>query len=898
MQVGGESDVFIGGAEQSWPTDPFPSRIFPMSHRMNVSLPTDWARFLLAASVLLAGCADPRPITTNDTMADTSPPDTTMESDAVGQTGQQADPEGRRMALDRDVSLLKSPQPPVNASVRSSGAFAQGILDDSVTTSVENVEARIDSLLNEMTLEEKVGQMTQLTLSMVSKDPHQDNPSAIREHELSPEKLRNVVVEHHVGSILNVTGQAFSVNHWAEVIHQVQRTATEETRLGIPILYGIDAVHGANYTREAVLFPQNQGLAATWNPALAQETAAITARDVRASGIPWNFAPVLDMGREPRWPRLYETFSEDVHLTNVMGLGMLRGYQGTDVSNASRVAGTLKHFVGYSVPESGLDRTPARISDIEMREHHLKPFQKAIEAGAKSIMINSGEVNGVPAHASSHLLQDVLREELGFEGVAVSDWLDVKKLVNVHHVADNEREATKMAVMAGMDMSMVPTDLSFYDHLVSLVRDGEVPESRVNEAVRRILRLKFQTGLFEEPLRGLEQAEQVGSTRDRRVSLQAARESVTLLRNRETDQGAPLLPLSDTQDVLVTGPTAHSMQSMHNGWSYTWQGGGAAQKMFPEERPTLMEAVRERVGTNGMTYVPGATLTDPERMDKAVAAAREADVAVVALGEGAYAETPGNLNDMVLPPAQRTLLRRVAKTGTPVALVLIQGRPRLLNDTADLPDAMLTAYNPGPEGGQALMEVMYGAVNPSGHLPYTYPRSSVGMRTYDRKYSENQDRQGGMSGFNPLFSFGHGLSYTRFDYSDLTVSRDSVTTGALQNGGQVEIEVTVTNSGERRGQDVVQLYLSDLVASVTPSVKELTRFAKVDLAPGERTRLSFSLRTDDFSFIGRDGEPVVEPGTFRVRVHDLDTSVELVGDRFLAEELNRPEEQDTASSLE
>ena len=331
---------------------------------MNVSLPTDWARFLLAASVLLAGCADTRPTTTNDTMADTSPPDTTMESDAVGQTGQQADPEGRRMALDRDVSLLKSPQPPVSASVRSSGAFAQGILDDSVTTSVENVEARVDSLLNEMTLEEKVGQMTQLTLSMVSKDPHQDNPSAIREHELSPEKLRNVVVEHHVGSILNVTGQAFSVGHWAEVIRQVQRTAMEETRLGIPILYGIDAVHGANYTREAVLFPQNQGLAATWNPALAQETAAITARDVRASGIPWNFAPVLDMGREPRWPRLYETFSEDAHLTTVMGLGMLRGYQGTDVSNASRVAGTLKHFVGYSVPDSGLDRTPARMSDI------------------------------------------------------------------------------------------------------------------------------------------------------------------------------------------------------------------------------------------------------------------------------------------------------------------------------------------------------------------------------------------------------------------------------------------------------------------------------------------------------------------------------------------------------
>ena len=839
--------------------------------------------FLLVASMLLAGCADTRSTTDpSSTMANDPPADTTME--AVGQTGQQADPEGRRMPLGRDVSLLDSPEPPVEASVRSSEAFAQRMLRDSAATRVENVEAKVDSLLGEMTLEEKVGQMTQLTLGTVSKEAHQDNPDAIRDHELDLEKLRNVVVEHHVGSILNVAGQAFSVEHWGEVMRQMQRTATEETRLGIPVLYGIDAVHGANYTREAVLFPQNQGLAATWNPALAQETAKITARDVRASGIPWNFSPVLDIGREARWPRLYETFSEDAHLTTVMGLGLLRGYQGTDVSAPTRVAATLKHYVGYSTPETGLDRTPAQIPETELREQHLPPFRAAIEAGAKSIMINSGEVNGVPVHASSYLLQDVLRDELGFEGVAVSDWLDVKKLVNVHHIAENEREATKMAVMAGMDMSMVPTDLSFYHHLLSLVREGEVPEARINEAVRRILRLKFETGLFEAPLRGLGQADNVGSPRDRRVSLQAARESVTLLRNRESEQDEALLPLADDQDVLVTGPTAHSMQSLHNGWSYTWQGGGAAQNMFPDGRPTLMEAVREQVGGDGMTYVPGATLTAPERMEAAVAAAQDADVAVVALGEGAYAETPGNLDDMALPDAQRTLLRRVAETGTPVVLVLIQGRPRLLEDEADRPDAVLTAYNPGPEGGQALMEVMYGEVNPSGHLPYTYPRSSGSLVTYDRKYSENQDRQGGMSGFDPLFAFGHGLSYTRFAYSDLTVGRDSMAAGALQEGDTVEVRVTVTNDGERRGQDVVQLYLSDLVASVTPSVKELARFAKVDLAPGESTRVSFALSRDDFSFVGREGRPVVEPGTFRLRVDELDESLRLTGERVVGEQ--------------
>jgi len=846
---------------------------------------TDSVLLLLAASLLLAGCADTRPTSTNNTMAANSAPDSTTETEVVGQTGQQADPQGHHMPLDRDVSLLPSQSDPVDAPTRSSKAFAQEIHRDSTTTSVDNMQSKIDSLLSEMTLAEKVGQMTQLTISTVSKEAHQDNPAAVRDHELDPEKLRNVVVEHNVGSLLNVAGQAFPVKHWAEVMRQVQKTATEETRLGIPILYGIDAVHGANYTREAVLFPQNQGLAATWNPALAQETAAITARDVRASGIPWNFAPVLDIGREPRWPRLYETLGEDTHLATVMGLGLLRGYQGTDVSDSTRVAATLKHYVGYSAPETGLDRTPARIPEIEMREQHLKPFRAAIEAGAQSIMINSGEVNGVPAHASSYLLQDLLREELGFEGVAVSDWLDVRKLVTVHHVAENEREATKMAVMAGMDMSMVPTDLAFYDHLLSLARDGEVPESRINEAVRRILRLKFETGLFQDPLRGLDQAETVGSPRDRRVSLQAARESVTLLRNQETDPNGPLLPLADSQNVLVTGPTAHSMQSLHNGWSYTWQGGGAAQKMFPETRPTLMEAVREKVGDR-MMYVPGATLTAPERMDAAVAAAQQADVAVVALGEGAYAETPGNLNDMALPDAQRTLLRRIAETGTPVALVLIQGRPRLLDDTADLPEAVLTAYNPGPEGGQALMEVLYGTVNPSGHLPYTYPRSSVGMISYDRKHSENQDTQGGLSGFDPLFEFGHGRSYTQFGYSDLTVSRDSITTQLLQNGGEIEIGVTVTNAGARRGKDVVQLYLSDLVASVTPSVKELVRFAKVDLAPGESTHLSFTLSTADFSFIGRDGEPVVEPGTFRLQVDDLARTIELGGDRFSPDATN------------
>ena len=864
----------------------------------NRRLPALAALLFAGALFLFTGCSGPQstnaPIANQDsTISDGTTTDATATDGAmngseaeastdttVGQTGQQADPEGRRMPLGRDVSLLRMESLPVAEALPSSEAFAARIVRDSSGTSARNVESRIDSLLARMTVEEKVGQMTQLTLATVSKDAHEDNPDAVRDHELDPEKLRDIVVDHHVGSILNVTGQAFTTAHWADVMRDIQNVAVEDTRLGIPVLYGIDAVHGANYTREAVLFPQNIGLAATWNPALARETAAITARDVRASGIPWNFAPVLDMGREPRWPRFYETLGEDTHLATVMGLGLLEGYQGTDVSAPNRVAATLKHFVGYSDPDTGLDRTPARIPETEMREQFLKPFAAAIDAGAASIMVNSGEVNGVPVHASSYLLQDILRDELAFEGVAVSDWLDIKKLVNVHHVAATEREATKMAVMAGVDMSMVPSELSFYDHLVSLVEDGEVPESRINEAVRRILRLKMNTGLFEEPLRGLDQAGEVGSPADREVSLQAARESVTLLRNRAASGGNPLLPLSDDVDVFVTGPTAQSMQSMHNGWTYTWQGGGAAQEMFPEDRPTLMEAIREHAGADRTTYVPGATLSKPERMEEAVAAAQAADVAVVALGEGAYTETPGNISNMHLPDAQRELLQRVSETGTPVVLVLIQGRPRLLGKTADLPDAILTAYNPGPEGGQAMMEVLYGQVNPSGHLPFTYPRSPVGMTTYDRKYSENQDRDGGMDGFNPLFHFGDGLSYTEFAVRDLSVSEASIDADALQAGDPVSVDVTIANTGDRSGKDVVQLYLRDLFASVTPPVKQLARFAKVDLAPGESTRLSFTLTAEDFSFIGQDGRPVVEPGTFRLEAGEESVELEVTGGRF------------------
>jgi len=810
---------------------------------------------------VVAGCAQTQPQTEPSADATEPPP----SSNALSQTGERAAEDGATMPLDRSVALLDVGTDPLMADAASSQSVIDQIVADSTGSRVDNLDARVDSLLALMTLEEKVGQMMQLELGMVANRDSFPQP-------IAPEQLGRIVRDYHVGSILNVVDAAFTLNHWHEIITAIQDEAAQ-TRLGIPVLYGIDAVHGANYTREAVLFPQNQALAATWNTALAEEAGAITARDVRASGIPWNFAPVLDVGREPRWPRLYETLGEDAYLTTAMGLALIRGMQGDDLSAPDHVATTMKHFIGYSGSESGRDRTPARLSQAELREHYLPPFRAAVEAGAASVMANSGEVNGVPVHASRYLLTDVLRKELGFEGLIVTDWLDIKKLISLHSIAANEREATKMAIEAGIDMSMVPSDVSFFEHLTALVQDGEIPESRIDASVRRILRLKFALGLFEDPLAGLSLVDEVGSERDRRVALQAARESVTLLRNTNG-----LLPLSADQRVLVTGPTAHSMQSLNNGWTYTWQGGGKAQEFFHAGRPTLMEAVRERVGSNRMTYMPGATLTQPNRIAEAVAAAQNADVAIVALGEGAYAENAGNLTrSLMLPEAQRTLLREIIATGTPVVLVLIQGRPRTLGDAHEGAGAIITAYNPGTEGGQALAEVLYGDVNPSGHLPYTYPRRPTGYALYDHKTSERLAADFGQGGADPLFPFGHGGSYTTFAYSNLTVSDSLLPTEALQDGGTVDVRVTVANTGARSGKDVVQLYLRDEVASVTPAVRKLKRFAKVDLAPGEEQTLTFTLTRDDFSFIGRDEASVIEPGRFRLQVDTIDTILTLTG---------------------
>jgi beta-glucosidase len=718
-----------------------------------------------------------------------------------------------------------------------------------------SIDRKVDELLRKMSLEEKVGQMTQVTLQVVAKDSAHD--------ELDPEKLRNAIVNHHVGSILNVVDAAYTLDQWHRIITQIQDVALKETRLGIPILYGIDAVHGANYTRGATIFPQNLGMAATWNPELMRRNGEITAYEVRASGIPWNFSPVLDIGRQPLWPRLFETFGEDPYLASVMGAAYVKGLEGDDnrVSRPDKVAACTKHYLGYSFPLSGKDRTPAWIPENMLREYFLPTFRAAIAAGAHTVMANSGQINGVPVHASKYLLTDLLRGELGFRGLLVSDWADINNLHFRDRVAASQKEAVKLAVMAGIDMSMVPEDFSFYELLLQLVREGEVPESRIHEAVRRILRLKFELGLFDNPYPNPALKEKFGSEEFRQVALQAARESITLLKNE-----GELLPLPKTARILVTGPTANSLSCLNGGWTITWQ--GDREEFYPQEKLTILEAIREKVEPQNVRFVPGVTFDRPLDVKAAADAARGVDVVIACVGEPAYCETPGNIVDLTLPEAQLQLVEALEQTGVPVVLILVEGRPRVVRRIVDRARSILMAYLPGLEGGQAIAEVLFGEVNPSGKLPITYPRYPNDLTLYDHKYSE---ANGPYNRYDPEWPFGFGLSYTTFEYSNLTVAPSRIA-----RGDSVTVEVTLRNSGQRAGAEVVQLYLSDLYASVTPSVRKLKRFQKLVLEPGEEKTIHFRLGEEDLAFVGRDGRLQVEPGEFRITVGPLSAGFELV----------------------
>jgi beta-glucosidase len=718
-------------------------------------------------------------------------------------------------------------------------------------------DKQVEDVLRQMSLEEKAGQMTQVTLEMLLQ---RDAAGKIKlPAAFDQMKLDSALGIYRVGSILNNVGHTMDRPTWHRLLQEIHAYKTPAGRPALPVLYGVDAIHGANYTVGATLFPQEIGLAATWDPRFAEECGTVTAYETRASGIPWNFSPVLDLGRQPLWSRIFETFGEDVYLARAMARRIVKGYQGEALgADPEKVAACLKHFVGYSMPLTGKDRTPAWISDRQLKEYFLPIFQAGIDAGAQTLMINSGEINGIPVHASYDLLTTTLRGQMGFKGFTVSDWEDVKMLHSIHRVAATEREAVKMAVMAGMDMSMVPLQFDFATYLVDLVRSGDMPESRLDEAVRRILTVKFKLGLFADPLPNLAGYQKFGSKEFADIALNAARESVTLLKNDKA-----VLPLSKTSRVLVAGPGAHSLNALNGAWTHTWQ--GEETRFNTPGKATVFEAMRA-IGGAGNVSLLDMSFADSTAPAIAQAAAK-ADVIVLCIGERPSTEKPGDIVSLDLSLPQQLLAQEAARTGKPIVLVLLEGRPRIISGIEPLAQGIVMAYLPGDEGGRAIAEVLYGDVNPSGKLPYTYPRYSGDLTHYDYKTSETKDPQFGTKAIHPQYAFGDGLSYTQFEYSDLLLSKASI--GAQDS---ILISVTVTNTGTREGKEVVQLYVRDEYASVTPSVRRLRGFSKVSLKPGESKLVLFMLGAADLRFVDRDNRWRVEPGDYTAMIGPLSKS--------------------------
>jgi beta-glucosidase len=566
----------------------------------------------------------------------------------------------------------------------------------------------------------------------------------------------------------------------------------------------------------------------------------------------------LDVARNPLWSRFFETFGEDTYLVTEMGRAAILGLQGDSAGlQPGIVAATAKHFIGYSAPLTGKDRTPAWIPEGVLREYFLPPFKAAIDAGIKTIMVNSAEINGVPVHSSHALLTGLLRDELGFKGVVVTDWEDVIKLHKVHRVATSEKEAVKIAVLAGIDISMTPFTLTFYDHLVELVREGEISEDRIDESVRRILKLKFDMGLFDNPYPNPELAAGVAQASSHKASLAAAQDAMTLLKN---DQD--LLPLSKQTSILLTGPGAASLPPLYGGWSYTWQ--GVEESFYPQNTYNLLQAMRASLERNQVKYVPGVSYSESIDISAAVAAAKNVDVIVVAIAEKPAVEQPGIIENLDLPEAQLQLVKALQSTGKPVVLVLMENRPRIIREIEKNSQAIMMAYLPGMFGAEAIVDVLFGDVNPNGKLPFTYPRYSGSLENYDYKGSEQQTLAYTWTAYNPQWPFGYGLSYTTYKYSHLKLDKAEMYPDDVLN-----VSVTVTNTGKRAGKESIQLYVSDLFASVTPAVKKLRRFTKISLEPGESKTVEFELRKEDLSFIGRDNKPILEPGDFEIKVGKL-----------------------------
>lgn len=733
------------------------------------------------------------------------------------------------------------------------------------------INRKVEALIRKMTLEEKVGQMAQITLDVVGKG---DNRYSSHEPlELDKAELKKVLVDYKIGSVLNTANnRALTPEKWYSIISQIQNVAIKDTRLGIPVIYGVDEIHGATYTAGATMFPQQIGQAASRNRELVKRGAEITAYETRASSIPWNFSPVLDLAPDPRFSRQFESFGEDPYLTSELGVQMIDGYEGVqnNIGHPEHVASCMKHFLGYQVPTSGKDRTPTTISETELREYHLPSFKAAIEAGSHTIMINSGIINGVPVHANHDILTKLLKEELGFQGLVVTDWGDIEYLHNRDRVASTMKEAIMMAINAGIDMSMIPYQYEpFCNGLVELVKEGKVKEERINDAVRRILRVKYALNLFERPTTNPKDYPKFGSKEFENASYQMASESITLLKNKNS-----VLPLQKGMKVLVTGPNANNMRTLNGAWTYSWQGEKVDE--FAAKYNTILEAVQKEIGEKNVTYLPGVSYKMDgkyyeeagDKMAEAVEAAKGVDAVILCLGENSSTETPGNLSDLYLSDLQTELAQKMIATGKPVILVLNEGRPRIISRIEPQLKAIVQIYQPGNFGGDALADVLFGDVNPSGKLPYNYPRYPNALVPYIHKPAAEQQKVAGVynyeADYSPQYEFGHGLSYTTFKYSNLSLSKDKINASE-----QLTVSVTVQNTGKREGKETVELYTSDLYASgITPDVRRLRRFEKVSLKPGESKTLTFTITPDDLAYINRDGKKTIEAGDFEVSIAD------------------------------
>ena len=725
-------------------------------------------------------------------------------------------------------------------------------------------EDHINSLIDDMTIKEKVGQTCQITLDAILK---KDTLGVLLEpHEIDQEKLNIALINYNVGSILNVSNHTFSLKKWHNIIDIIQATALN-TNHKIPIIYGVDAIHGATYIQNSTLFPQEIGLAATWDTSHARIMAEITAYETRASGVPWNFSPVLDLGRNPIWSRFFETLGEDVYLAKTMGKSIIMGYQGNTNIDKYHVAACLKHFVGYSVPSSGRDRTPALIPNRSLEELHLPTFKEAIDAGALTVMINSGEVNGIPGHANKYLLTDILKDKWGFTGFTVSDWED---LINLHNMAQTDstlKDAIATAVNAGVDMSMVPNNPEYKSYcklFIELVNEERISESRLDDAVRRILRVKSHLGLLNKTrIPFTNDYSDFGSDKHKKASYNAASESITLLKNKD------LLPLSTENKILLIGPTANSLNCLNGAWTHTWQG---VDENYNNDYPTIKDVIEDRF--TKVNYFEGSKMImkDGDEHDipssdlqNAVNSAKSSDVAIVCLGELPSTERPGDIFTLDLPEEQQLIVKELSKTGIPIILVLVEGRPKIIREIEPLSDAILQAYLPGDQGANAIADVLVGNVNPSGKLPYTYPRYNGVIMHYDHKQSELLNANTWEDNYyNPQWDFGFGLSYTTFEYSNMKLNSKSI-----NSDNELLVSVDIKNTGNVIGKEVVQLYTRDHYATISPSLKKLKRFTKIELKPSEVRTVNFTISSDDLKFYGIDNNWIVEEGKFSVIINEL-----------------------------